>query len=353
MRQTWRAGRPRRRRIGLVEVVGAGMLLASVGIAALLESRGTRDEGAEALIEYADQGGMEPVSLISAVAQAHRLVLLGDLPGAAEPKRIAADAIESLANGPGLDAVVLEVGSDLQGVIDRYLESDPEDATGLFSGIPALQQPTAAAAAHMDVFRRIWQLNQQLAPTQRIRIIAADLPGWPPERTTSPHSAAALYAERDEHMYDVVSREILDRDPNGRVLFFLSNPHLLKSAPAEVQVGEGTRTPVRWLGARLHEQYPAEVYSVLVDDGRRTIRADSRSSRAATRAFEVFRSDATTASGVFAVRVDQRFDFLASPVYGASLPGLRLQLLPPGELLRDAVDAYVYLGSGERTQRQP
>lgn len=353
MRHMRRVGRPKRRRIGLVEVIGAGMLLASVGTAVLLESRSGRDEGAEALIEYAGQGGTDPVSLIAAVAQGHRLMLLGDLPGAAEPKRIAAEAIESLAKGPGLDAVVLEVSSDLQGVIDRYLESDPEDATALFSNIRALQQPTVAATAHIGVFRRIWQLNRQLEPTQRIRVIAADLPGWPPERTTSPHSAAALYAERDEHMYDVVSREILDRNPNGRVLFFLSNPHLLKSGPAEVQVGEGTRTPVRWLGARLHDRYPTEVYSVLVDDGQRTVRADSRSSRAGTRAFEVFRSDAATSSGVFAVRVDQRFDFLASPVYGSSLPGLRLQLLPPGERLRHAVDAYVYLGSGQRTKREP
>jgi hypothetical protein len=156
MRQIRRAGRPRRKRIEVVDIVGAGMLLSSIGLAVFLEGLGRDTDGVRALIEYADHRGTDPVSLISSVASAHRLVLLGDLPGSAEPKRIAAQAIESLARGPGLDAVVLEVGSDLQGIVDRYLESDPEDATLLYRHLQSLHEPTAAGAGPVGRFWGVW-----------------------------------------------------------------------------------------------------------------------------------------------------------------------------------------------------
>ena len=103
--------RAQAQRLGIASMAGVAALAATIGLASMLMTRPNADE-IRALVEYARDYHVDPMTLILAGAQSHRVVFIGDVHPSAEPKRIAAEAIEVLARGPGLEAVVLEVGSD-------------------------------------------------------------------------------------------------------------------------------------------------------------------------------------------------------------------------------------------------
>lgn len=346
MRRAW--NRERVERVGFGGIAAGTVLILTIATAALIDRWGGREEEAEALLEYARTARTEPVALALAAAQRHRVLFLGDVHPAAQPKRIAAELIEELARGPGLDVVVLEVAADEQPAIDAYLASDPEDPGILLSHPRTLRQHWGASREYLEIYRRVWRLNRALGPDRHIRIIAADLPDWPPVRPVSPHAAVRLYAERDAYMADRLEREVFARHPHARVLVFMGGYHGIKSGGATLHYGGGPPVNVTWLATRLRERRLADVYTILLDGSPLTAAFGDIRSYGATRVFDFFRSRLPDVPAPFALHVDERFDFLRDPFYASSGPGMNLEILPRGYRLRDVADAYVFLGFGGR-----
>ena len=339
-----RLGR-RRFRIGTWWVVGLAAVLVVAGVTAFLEKRREWDDISR-LVAYAQERRLDPLVLIEAAGRANRILFLGDVHGSPAPKHWAAEAIEVPARGPGLDAVVLEVGADQQPYIDAYLASDPENATILFAHPRTLHQAWGDDRAFLEIYRRVWKLNEELGAGRRIRIVAADLPGWPPEGRLPPPAAAAQYAARDAHMEEVIEREVLSGRPKSRVLIFMGGYHGLKHGRATLAVAGASPVEVKWLGVRLRERHPGEVFSILPDAPRgKSFRADVVS-YAATRAFDLLQKNLGGAVSPFGLPVDERFDFLEAPILEADLPGLKLTLDPKGYKLREMIDGYLFLGGG-------
>lgn len=338
-------GRPQAQRLGFATVAGGASLMAAIGLASVLTTRPrAHADDVRALVEYVRDYHVDPLTLILSGARSHRIVFLGDVHPSAEPKRIAAEAIERLARGPGLEAVVLEVGSDQQPHIDRYLATDPEDVSILLANPRTLRGHWGLSREYLEIYRRVWRLNRALGPTRQIRIVAADLPGWPPERPLPPHVAAARYAERDAHMAEIVTTRVLDRHPTARALIFMGGYHGLKSGSAELRFGGGPPATVTWLAARLRERYPTEVFTVVADGAPYPSAHGELSSFGVTRVFDLFRRNGPRAATPFAVLVNDRFDFLRKPIYESAGAGVTLELRPDGYRLRDLIDGYIYLG---------
>jgi hypothetical protein len=132
--------RPRRRGPGTTAKIAIVALVVIIAAAAVLElQRGDAD--AEGFLASIGERAVEPMPLLQAAARTHRLILLSDVAGSSTAKRFAAEAIDSIARGSGLDAVALEVGADQQPWIDLYLASRPEAPSHL------LQHP---ATLHED-----------------------------------------------------------------------------------------------------------------------------------------------------------------------------------------------------------
>lgn len=330
-----------RRKLGVTGMVSIAALLAIGAAIAILEARGGGGAAAE-LSAYVAEAGVDPVALIAEQARAHRLVLLGDVDGAAAPKALAAEVIEALALGPGLDAVVLEVPSDLQPVIDRYLNSRSENAA-LLVGRPALLREWAGAStASLEIYRTVWRLNRELGPGRSIRIVAADVGNWPPRGAIAPRAAAERFAARSEHMAEQIAESILDPFPRARVLVFANGYQVLKTS-AELALGGRAPVQVVWLAARLEAEHPKETYSVLVEGTRRGAETPTVTTFRATRFAEMLGQDRRAETPV-AVPADAHFDFVADPVFADAGPGLEMTIGPQGYRLSDLVDAYVYLG---------
>ncbi len=339
---------PRRRfRLSARWTMGAAALAVLLALAALFEGY-RRDAHVEDLVAYARDRGVEPVKLIEAAGRANRFVFLGDVHRAQGPKRLAADAIEALARGPGLDAVVLEVGSDQQPYIDAYLDSDPENPAILYAHPRTLHRKWGVEHAYVEIYRRVWHLNQELGPTRRIRVLAADLPGWPAERRLPPTEAAQRYAARDAHMADVIEDEILDRNPWARVFIFMGGHHGLKKGGATLRIAGAAPVRVTWLAARLNERNPGEVFTILPDTPPVPMADDAVVAYAATRAFGLLQNHLVGVVAPFALRVDDRFDFLSAPILQVDMPGVELAIDPRGYTLKDVVDGYVYLAGQRR-----
>ncbi|HEX2167690.1 MAG TPA: hypothetical protein VHG09_10705 [Longimicrobiales bacterium] len=334
-----RARRPRSGRTAKVAAVALVVILAA---AALLElSRGGGSEAA--FVELARDSGREPLDLIENAARSRRLVFLSDIPSAPAPKRLAAQAIERIGLGTGLDLVVLDVDSNEQPYIDRYLATSPEDPSILLSRPRAVREGSGASREYLDIYRTVWRVNEQLGAARRIRIIAADAPGWPPERATSPADAARLFAERADHMASTVMERALARNPGARVLFLVDGLHALKSGGGRVQTGGAAPAPITWLAAQMRERFPSDVYSILVDA------PPSRSINPAVAAYRgTAFADVLSRGGVpagTALPVTNAFnDVSRSPIRTAGTTGIEFSLEPRVAPMSDLADAYIYFG---------
>lgn len=340
-RQRYMPG-PRRPRSGRTAKVAGISLIVILAAAALLELRS--GGGAESeFIDRARESETDALALIEDAARSRRLVFLSDIPAAPAPKRFAEQAIERIALGSGLDVLVLDIDSDEQPHIDRYLATSPEDPSILLSRPRAVREGAGASREYLDIYRTVWRVNEQLGAARRIRILAADAPGWPPERATSPADAARQFATRADHMVSTVMDRALARNPGARVLFFVDGLHALKSGGGRVQTGGAAPAPIRWLAAQLRERFPSDVYSVLVDAApSRSIRTDVAAYRG-TAYGDVLRRAGVSAGS--ALRVNDTFnDVSRSPIRTVGTTGIDFSLEPRTTPMTEIADAYIYFG---------
>ena len=331
---------PRRKygRLGVTSVFAVGALVVML-IAGWLIERGGSNGNESAIGELARNADDDPVTAIANAARANRIVLLSDIHESAATKRLVARALEKIVATSGIDILALEVGSDLQPAIDRYLNSDPEDASILVTNERALREPGPASRDYLEIYRTVWKLNQKLGADQQIQVVAADLSGWPPSHSLAPAESARRSAEREAHM----QKQIQDRarlNPGARTLVFMTGFHALKGGMGELQSGVSEPIQISWLGARLHRAAPEEVYSFLVDApvaGRST----DVTAYAGTAIADIVRRNG--ADRTFVSPVTSEFDAIRRPLITRKSPGLSFEIMPRDYKLSDVADAYIHL----------
>ncbi len=333
----------RRRRPRWLNATAVASMAALVGIAllgALLSRRGAAGDAAR-LIDYARSDGVAPAALVADGARSQRIVVLGEVPGSGAARRVAADVVERLALGPGLDAVVLDVDRRAQPWIDAYLEAPAEDASVLLSHPETLPGPNADD--YLAIYRRVWQLNQKLGADRAITVVAAGVPGWPPQGALAPRTEAERYAARGPAMDSLIEQNVFGRDPRARLLVFVDGYQALKSGTGALAAGGGAPVPATWLAALLESAHPGEVFSVLQDGPPGGLREGAGITYAGTRVYQLFR-DAAGLRPPFGLLVGEAFHFLRQPIVTAASPGTQLTIQPMDYRLGDVVDGYIYLG---------
>ena len=145
-------------RLGATGVISVLVLAVMFVIGGLLDVRGESGAVRE-FVDWAARAKQKPVDALVNAARAHRFVFLADIYTSNETKRLGSAAIAAIARGPGLDAVALEVGRDLQPVIDRYLDTSPENASILLAQPRALGRIRGGGGgddrAHVHLLRAV------------------------------------------------------------------------------------------------------------------------------------------------------------------------------------------------------
>jgi hypothetical protein len=325
-------------RLGVTSLF-AGVALIVILIAGWLLDRRGANAGEERLAEVARTANNDPVTAIANASRANRIVFLSDIHASGATKRLAAAAIEKIVATSGLDILALEVGSDQQIVIDQYLEQIPEDASILLTNGRTVREPGAATRAYLEIYRAVWKLNQKLGADQRIQILAADLPGWPPTRSLPPAEAARKAAEREAHMQKRI-QDMMNLNPGARTLVFMTGFHTLKGGWGELQTGGTAPVEIAWLGTRMVRAAPEEVYTFLVD------------APGSGRSTDIINYSGTSVAGIlqrngvnrtFVTRLGSEFDVARQPLIIRKTPGLSFEISPRDYKLRDVADAYVHL----------
>jgi hypothetical protein len=277
-----------------------------------------------------------PIPVLTAAGRGHRLLFLSDGAGSASAIALAGDVVQSLARGVGLGALVVAVPSDRQAVLDRYLSASQEDASAIradpvLAGGPGLPL--------LPLFRKVRTLNQELGAARSVRVIAADLPGWPPERSLAPAQMVSRWAERDPHMAAVVEDRILARDARARVVLIMDGLHAMRVSYVLRTGGTSPREIVP-LAARLAEREPREVWSVLLDPPPAPGRTPPVATLTGSLAWPAVRDAVVPAS--FAADVTDAFGYAADWLDETTPPGISISV-PGGVALADAWNAWVYL----------
>jgi hypothetical protein len=315
------------------------IILALVIAAALYLDAGTAAE-LEPVEAYVRERGRPPVEVVEAAGRTARIVLLSDVAGHAAPKRLVAEAIRALAEGPGLDAVVLEVPSTEQPFIDTYLTRAEENATLLLARPAAVRQHEGLSRDYLEIYRAVWRVNQEVGAARRLRIIAADHPAWPPPEGASPQDIARLHGQRARHMLEHLDEQLLALMPDARLLVFVDGYLALQRTHGQLRFAGGDAARVEWLGELLRERAAADTRTVLVDVPVQPGAVRRLPEYHGTRFFRPLRRAVDRSVGV---RIDDTFAGVRSPVLESSSPGLRLEIGPAGYTLREVADYYILL----------
>ena len=271
-----------------------------------------------------------PLEFVQSAISRHRVVFLGDIHPLAEPKLLVARLIARQGAGASIDVLALEVGSEHQGVIDRYLAATPEDTTILLSQPRTLRAHWGASAEYLGIYRTVYRWNRA-HPERRVRILAADLRGWPMSPLTE-RMATGGFANRDQWMAASFERT-LAAHPEWRVLVFMGGYHGLKAIGGRVTLGRATDRFDRWFAGHLADA-GMDVYTILTD-------APQESGHGATRVFDQLARAGP--AGDHAVVLDSASDAVEEPMYDVAQEGYALEFLPSRFPLRRAADAMLLL----------
>jgi hypothetical protein len=320
------------------------MIAVTIGVTALLIMlfvQGYIGGGdAEELAEFVSEQGTPPVELVVEEADSRRIIIIGDVPGLAAPKTLAAQVLRELSARGGVDALVVEIDSALQHVLDRYTATSPEDASILMRE-PGLLPAGDARRQWLDLYRAVYAINEELGADRRIRILAAAPGPWPPNEALPPKAAAVAYANRGVAMADRVTAQMLDRTSRSRIVALVDPLQAIRTGSAELRVGGGGAIDARWLAATLAERYPVDVYSVLLDAAREgtgyPLVVEFAGTRLHERLAKAIPSDAVGMPATGPVG-DYR-----DPILVRTGPGVSVSFLPDDHRLADLASGYVFL----------
>src|SRR5688500_8391517 len=340
-RATWKPVPRNCSRLGVTGVFALAVLFVILVAGWLIDRRGA-SEADKRLADLARAAEESPEEHIVRAAQSSRIVFLTDIHNSAAVKQFAARAIERISAGSGLDAVVLEVGEDQQAYIDQYFDLPQEDASVLMSNPKTIREPGAATRAYLEIYHTIWKINEKLGPDERIRVIAADLNGWPPARSPSPSESAEAMGTRPQHMAKSIQSKILQTIPSARILVFMSGFNGLKTGTLALQTGGATPVNVPSL-VKLLAASTDQAYTIIVDAP--TVGTASREivPFLGTRVAEVLQEQGVRKR--FAASITSDFDYLRSPIVEKKSPGIEFSVLPRDYKLRDVADGYINLGN--------
>lgn len=271
-----------------------------------------------------------PFELVQAALARHRIVFLGDIHPLAEPKLLVSRLIREQAPGAAVDLLALEVASEQQEYIDRYLASTPEDTTILMDHPHTLRSHWGASVEYLDIYRAVYGWNRA-HPDHPVHVLAADLRGWPISPLTE-HMATGGFVNRDVWMA-AAFRKVLDQHPDWRTLIFMGGYHGLRNVGGEVKLGRAHDRFDRWFAGYLADDgYP--IYTILTD-------ALLDSGHGATRVFDAMAAGPGPAE--LAIVLDSTTDAVREPVYDVEQEGYSLEFWPSRFALRTAADAMILL----------
>jgi hypothetical protein len=271
----------------------------------------------------------DPLDFLQSAIRDHQIVFLGDIHPLAEPKLLVSSLIRAQREDQAIDALALEVASEQQEWIDRYLASRPEDTSLLLDHPRTLRAHWGVSTEYLGIYRAVYRWNAD-HPARPVHILAADLRGWPIAPLT-PHMATGGFVNRDVWMA-ASFQKVLQQHPGWRILIFMGGYHGLKAIGGQVAIG------------RVHDRFDRWFAGYLVDDGAKvyTILTDARQgdARAATRVFDRLSGRSTQN---FAIALDSTTDAVREPLYDVEQEGFALEFWPSRFALRQAADAMLIL----------
>lgn len=273
----------------------------------------------------------EPVAFVREALAAHRVVFLGDIHPLAEPKRILLDVLQQRDAAHPVDVLALEVGSELQPIIDTYLAGEPENPGLLRQHDRTLRAHWGASAEYLAIYRAVYRLNREPGAAP-IRIVAADARGWPIAPLSSMMAAGGA-VQREANMARSFSRLVRTLPASARVLVFMGGYHGLKASGADIEVGTARAELEHWFAGQLAAD-GIPVYTILSD-------ARQDDATTATRLFAPLAR--LQPDGNFVILLDAETDDVREPLADIREDGYALRFRPARFPIRSAADAMLVL----------
>lgn len=317
------------------------ILVFVAGVALVLDAEAGGE--LDPIVEQLEERGSEPAALVEEVARGAQIVLLSDVHGRVGPKRVAAAVIRRLADGPGLDAVVLEVPASEQRYIDSYIAGAEDDAARLLSRPAAVQEHYGIPREYLGIYGAVRAANEGRSASERIRVIASDLEEWPPVEGAGPREMGNAYARRAEHMLMRLDRELFAIMPDARVLIFVDGYMTLQGSHGVLEFGGGAPVRVEWLGELLRRRSGEKARTVLLDAGEAMGAAKRLPDYRGTRLHRGLRRELEGPAGV---RIRGSLAEVEDALLELASPGLSLDIRPEGYRLGGVAQGYVFLPPG-------
>jgi hypothetical protein len=278
------------------------------------------------LVEYLQQSGQPPKEFVLDVLAGHRLVGIGELHHRPTYWALNSEVVRDPRFAQTTGTIYLELPSHAQGLVDRFLvakELDPQPVIEMLRDNLWMGWPDQAM---LDFFTAVWQTNQALEESKRIRIVLVDMArpwaAWLANGRIEPHP------DRDRVMARNLLADMGLSDDPRHGLFIVGYGHLEQLTYA------GTGNALRNAGWYLRRALREDLYTI-VQHGPIIANMGGVSGRTCLGMFDEAFAAAGNRPVAFALAGSpfgrQRFDA------NADQPGT-------ASLYAEAFDGYVYLG---------
>lgn len=208
-------------------------------------------------VEFLKHEGQDPQQFVLAAIKEHRIVILSEVHHRPRYWAFNAALVRSPEFSQKVKAVYLELPSNDQPLVDRFLaaaEYDPQPVIEmlrdmLWTGWP--DQPM------LDFFRTVWEVNRQLPASKRLRIMLVDM-ARPWKEIQKREDWRKYDVDRDKYMAENIVRDLDQNAADKRnTLFIVGYGH------AMVNFTRPGDYPMKSAGWYLREKLgPASVFAV-------------------------------------------------------------------------------------------
>lgn len=281
-------------------------------------------------VQFLREHGEQPETLVMEALARHRVTIMGEIHH--RPRYWAFNA--SLVRHPEfprrVGTIYMELPIHAQSLVDSFLAAEELDTALVIEMLRDMMWMGWPDQAMLDFFVAVWEVNQTLPSSQRLRIMLADMPR--PYKKIRKWSDWEQYepSSRNRFMAEKIIEDLADYPHNRRHAFFIVG---VGHAPLNLFAADQT-TPIRSAGWYLRQELGGEQVYVIAPHRPIMSNWGTVYGRVGLGLFEAAFAELKQRPIAFSLN-QSPFGELPLDVDTSS---------PPGQQYRDAYSAYLYLG---------
>ena len=207
-------------------------------------------------LEYLQKNGVSPKEFILKTLAQHKLVALGEIHHRPLYWELNSEVVRDPRFAKEVGTIYLELPSHAQDLVDQFLAAKELNTEPVMEMLRDNLWTGWPDKAMLDFFVAVWQTNQTLDDSQRIRVVLVDMPR-PWKKRIRDGGFEKHRTDRDKLMADNILRDMNASSDTRHAFFIVGYAHIENLTYA------ADKSPIRNAGVYLRQELGNDMYSIV------------------------------------------------------------------------------------------